>query len=108
MSSNDSGYRATFPVDCPRIAPPPATPSHRSVFKLPVLPYNRTTFPSRDGGTGRRSGLKIRRPSGLGGSTPPPGTIPPYFVINRIRRFVFEPDHFLPSAISSLCLILCL
>jgi hypothetical protein len=29
----------------------------------------------RDGGTGRRSGLKIRRPSGLGGSTPPPGTI---------------------------------
>ena len=31
--------------------------------------YNR-----RDGGTGRRSGLKIRRPSGLGGSTPPPGT----------------------------------
>ena len=30
---------------------------------------------SRDGGTGRRSGLKIRRPSGLGGSTPPPGTI---------------------------------
>src|SRR6185312_14436777 len=30
--------------------------------------------PRRDGGTGRRSGLKIRRPSGLGGSTPPPGT----------------------------------
>src|SRR5208282_4577336 len=29
---------------------------------------------SRDGGTGRRSGLKIRRPSGLGGSIPPPGT----------------------------------
>ena len=31
--------------------------------------------PSRDGGTGRRSGLKIRRPQGHGGSTPPPGTI---------------------------------
>jgi hypothetical protein len=31
-------------------------------------------LPRRDGGTGRRSGLKIRRPSGLGGSTPPPGT----------------------------------
>jgi hypothetical protein len=30
---------------------------------------------SRDGGTGRRSGLKIRRASALGGSTPPPGTI---------------------------------
>ena len=29
---------------------------------------------SRDGGTGRRSGLKIRRPQGHGGSTPPPGT----------------------------------
>jgi hypothetical protein len=33
-----------------------------------------TSKESRDGGTGRRSGLKIRRPSGLGGSTPPPGT----------------------------------
>src|SRR5271165_1325311 len=32
------------------------------------------SFLGRDGGTGRRSGLKIRRPSGLGGSTPPPGT----------------------------------
>jgi Beta-lactamase len=29
----------------------------------------------RDGGTGRRSGLKIRRSQGRGGSTPPPGTI---------------------------------
>src|SRR5271165_2539507 len=28
----------------------------------------------RDGGTGRRSGLKIRRASALGGSIPPPGT----------------------------------
>ena len=28
----------------------------------------------RDGGTGRRSGLKIRRASALGGSSPPPGT----------------------------------
>src|SRR6185437_6207287 len=28
----------------------------------------------RDGGTGRRSGLKIRRASARGGSTPPPGT----------------------------------
>jgi hypothetical protein len=30
---------------------------------------------SRDGGTGRRSGLKIRRASALRGSTPRPGTI---------------------------------
>ncbi len=29
-----------------------------------------TSTKRRDGGTGRRSGLKIRRPSGLGGSTP--------------------------------------
>src|SRR6266705_473512 len=36
----------------------------------------------RDGGTGRRSGLKIRRPSGLGGSTPPPGTKPKPLAIN--------------------------
>ena len=34
-----------------------------------------TSTKRRDGGTGRRSGLKIRRPSGLGGSTPPPGTM---------------------------------
>ena len=31
-----------------------------------------TSTKRRDGGTGRRSGLKIRRPSGLGGSTPLP------------------------------------
>ena len=31
-------------------------------------------IPRRDGGTGRRSGLKIRRSQGRGGSTPPPGT----------------------------------
>ena len=30
--------------------------------------------PSRDGGTGRRAGLKIRCPRGCGGSSPPPGT----------------------------------
>jgi hypothetical protein len=30
--------------------------------------------PGRDGGTGRRSGLKIRRGQPRGGSTPPPGT----------------------------------
>jgi hypothetical protein len=37
---------------------------------------------SRDGGTGRRSGLKIRRSQGRGGSTPPPGTNK----INKIRN----------------------
>jgi hypothetical protein len=30
---------------------------------------------SPDGEIGRRSGLKIRRPQGRGGSSPPPGTI---------------------------------
>src|SRR5438270_14007928 len=40
--------------------------------------YNLNKFLSRDGGTGRRSGLKIRRASALGGSTPPPGTKPKY------------------------------
>ncbi len=39
----------------------------------------------RDGGTGRRSGLKIRRASALGGSIPPPGT---RFKPFRIIRFV--------------------
>ena len=31
--------------------------------------------PRPDGEIGRRSGLKIRRPQGRGGSSPPPGTI---------------------------------
>jgi hypothetical protein len=43
---------------------------------------------SRDGGTGRRSGLKIRRPSGLGGSTPPPGTM----VLNELCKFLLIAD----------------
>src|ERR1700745_2738831 len=42
--------------------------SHRQVAK------SSTSTKRRDGGTGRRSGLKIRRASALGGSTPPPGT----------------------------------
>ena len=43
-------------------------------------------FSRRGGGTGRRSGLKIRRPSGLGGSTPPPGTKP-----KKLRVLRFPP-----------------
>ncbi len=52
----------------------------------------------RDGGTGRRSGLKIRRPQRRGGSTPPPGT--KYKLFNRyglvsnccsLRRLVSPP-----------------
>ena len=39
-----------------------------------ILSSQLFTLPRRDGGTGRRSGLKIRRTSVLGGSTPPPGT----------------------------------
>jgi hypothetical protein len=49
------------------------------------LTYNKKAFLRRDGGTGRRSGLKIRRPSGLGGSTPPPGTISK---THRIRGYL--------------------
>src|ERR1700758_4949062 len=52
-------------------------------------PYNAKSRPSRDGGTGRRSGLKIRRPSGLGGSTPPPGTST--FGVNRLRSLPSTP-----------------
>src|SRR6516164_5677045 len=48
----------------------------------------------RDGETGRRSGLKIRRPSGHGGSSPPPGTnstsVPStqnHFSREKLKRF---------------------
>jgi hypothetical protein len=33
-----------------------------------------SALPGPDGEIGRRSGLKIRRPQGRGGSSPPPGT----------------------------------
>ena len=42
----------------------------------------------RDGGTGRRSGLKIRRGQPHGGSTPPPGTIIKTFKINYLFHAV--------------------
>ena len=44
--------------------------------------------PCRDGGTGRRSGLKIRRPQGHGGSTPPPGT-KIYNAINTLKSIIY-------------------
>src|SRR5580658_10523129 len=56
------------------------TKSGAGVKGYAILLEHRPT-PGRDGGTGRRSGLKIRRPQGRGGSTPPPGTIK----INKIR-----------------------
>src|SRR5438876_2041643 len=49
----------------------PATQTIAATADVVILKFH----PSRrDGGTGRRNGLKIRRPSGHGGSTPPPGT----------------------------------
>jgi hypothetical protein len=47
-------------------------PKRRSEFGS--LHLESTMSPRRDGGTGRRSGLKIRRGQPRGGSTPPPGT----------------------------------
>jgi hypothetical protein len=58
--------------------------SHKHVVKSCTCKYG------RDGGTGRRSGLKIRRPSGLGGSTPPPGTTPKN---HRIRGYLGSLLH---------------
>jgi hypothetical protein len=52
--------------------------------------------PGRDGGTGRRSGLKIRRGQPRGGSTPPPGTILNTNIICEIRG--------LPRSLGALCL----
>jgi len=43
-------------------------------LKACAILFRYVPTPSRDGGTGRRSGLKIRRSQGRGGSTPPPGT----------------------------------
>src|ERR1039457_4407649 len=43
--------------------------------KACAILFEQAPTPCRDGGTGRRSGLKIRRSQGRGGSTPPPGTI---------------------------------
>ena len=42
---------------------------------------------SRDGGTGRRSGLKIRRGQPRGGSTPPPGTNSKLFRISQFTGY---------------------
>jgi hypothetical protein len=41
---------------------------------LPYLRIGSRIPPGRDGGTGRRTGLKIPHPQGYGGSIPPPGT----------------------------------
>ena len=61
---------------------------------------------SRDGGTGRRSGLKIRRSSDLGGSTPPPGTNTPTISTpaSHYAAFpviLFRHLHCVPSVIST-------
>ncbi len=51
-----------------------------------------------DGEIGRRSGLKIRRPQGRGGSSPPPGTI-------LKLRYVFQ-SIYLNELLGNLCLSL--
>src|SRR5207302_736178 len=55
----------------------------------------------RDGGTGRRSGLKIRRTSVHGGSTPPPGTTYTNKPKKRGRLVPPLDTHLLLSANSS-------
>jgi hypothetical protein len=52
-----------------------------------------------------RSGLKIRRPSGLGGSTPPPGTIilvafSITYVFNCIERIAMAPWRKIPNVVA--------
>jgi hypothetical protein len=51
-----------------------STRAELKVSEGAVACVKRFTRKSRDGGTGRRSGLKIRRGQPRGGSTPPPGT----------------------------------
>jgi hypothetical protein len=47
---------------------------HNGCATLGLLITGLAQSSRRDGGTGRRSGLKIRRGQPRGGSTPPPGT----------------------------------
>jgi len=49
-----------------------------------------------DGETGRRSGLKIRRPQGCGGSSPPPGT-------NKNQQFIKFNSYKNLSIVPKLC-----
>ena len=58
----------------------------------------RPKFQSPDGEIGRRSGLKIRRPQGRGGSNPPPGTN----TINTIQRLPF-PGYNIKTVLVPLC-----
>ena len=72
-------------------------------FVSPIRPYarldSRSGNPSRklsrdascpDGGIGRRSGLKIRRPHGRAGSIPAPGTISSYAGTTRPAPFTLR------------------
>ncbi len=67
VAGADNRFRPYQPI---RLTP---VPSYRS-----IPPRQRRNIANigvrRDGGTGRRSGLKIRRGQPRGGSTPPPGT----------------------------------
>ena len=63
------------------------------------LDFSKTYDLSRDGGTGRRSGLKIRRASALGGSTPPPGTTAcKVLILNTITTCLLGLTVILPFA----------
>ncbi len=66
---------AACPTHIPRLRPNPcrARLGSRQLSVRPLLRWAMRTL-CRDGGTGRRSGLKIRRGQPRGGSTPPPGT----------------------------------
>lgn len=60
-----------------------------------------TMVQRRDGGIGRRSGLKIRRGQPRGGSTPPPGTTLAYseYERNHLSLSVREACSCLNSAV---------
>ena len=49
-------------------------PQSAAIETASMANSRRCQYKGRDGGTGRRSGLKIRRGQPRGGSTPPPGT----------------------------------
>src|SRR5690606_23584431 len=83
------GFVFPDPARCASLGPEAIRPGGRVVMQRPAKPCTPVRFrprppssPSRrahfspgpDGGTGRRSGLKIRRPHGRAGSSPAPGT----------------------------------
>ena len=81
-------------VEAVAVSPPEEAGRELRVMR-PFFSYDNEghVLPSPDGEIGRRSGLKIRRPQGRGGSSPPLGTIE-----NKALRLNSSPKLLIPTA----------